>query len=212
MYPEHPTPPPNPQQPQPPLDYLNQIAPQTTKKSMLTPGPKLFALIGAALVVVIIIVSITLNVVVNSKRAPLERLSARMSATATIVEDSQSTLKSSELRSLNSNLKIYFTNVNRDIVAPLSSSGVNTESLSASIVAEESTAATAERLENARLNAVFDRTYAREMAYQLAQLLALLQQIQTGGYNTETTTFAQEAYDNLLPSQEAFSDYNAANS
>lgn len=209
MYPNQPLPPSNPLPPQPPVDYLDHIAPQAPKSSPFKFGPKLFALIGLALVVLVIAISITINVVVGGQKQPLERLAARLTATETIVTDAQAHLKSSQLRSLNSTLRLYLTNVNRDIGETLAEANVNTTKLSESVVEEESTDEMAGRLDDARLNAVYDRTYSREIAFQLATTMALLQEIHAGNYSTEIKTFAKDVYDNLSPTYEAFDSYDA---
>lgn len=210
MYPEHPTPPTGPTPTQAPVNYLNHISAQPPKQSPFTPSWKLIAIIGAALVVVVIILVIVLSSLSSAQKRPLERLAARLDATETIAADAQAHLKSSQLRSLNSTLRLYLTNVNRDIGEPLATADVNTESLNTSIIAEESTEEMASRLEDARLNAVYDRTYTREIAYQLATTLALLQEINAGNYSNEIKAFATDVYDNLQPTHEAFDEYDAS--
>lgn len=196
--------------PQPPLgmDYLNQITPPQPVNKWLKPGPQLFLLIGGVLVVIVIIISIILGVVGSNARKPLQQLSARLAATAAIAEDGQKEIKSSELRSLNSSLKLYLTNINRDITAPMQKSGVNVSKLDESILKEESTESVNQRLEDARLNGIFDRVYAREMAYRLDTILALMRQINTSTGNEDLKQFLSESYDSLEPAQESFADFN----
>ncbi|MDB5179878.1 MAG: hypothetical protein JWN12_510 [Candidatus Saccharibacteria bacterium] len=193
-----------------PTDYLNQIAPHAPKKPIFSFGIKQLLLIGAAIVVLVIILAVIVGNITASKKDPLEHLSARLTATQVVVTAAQPNLKSSELRSLNSNLNLYMTNTNRDITAPLTAAGINTKSLSKSIVASESTTALSARLEDARLNAVFDRTYAREMAYQLGTLMTLMNQIYTSTGSAGLKTFLQSAYDNLKPTQASFANFTAA--
>lgn len=213
MYPNQPQPLPTPPPTNPsPLDYLNQIAPPTPKKPIfrLTGLPLILAIVGV-LVAVVAVLSLVLNIVGNSNRQPLEQLAARLATTETIVNDAQKNLKSSELRSLNSNLKIFLTNTNRDIAEPLLSSGVKIDKMDKSIVAKESGDEIVERLEDARLNAVFDRTYAREMAYQLETIIALMKQIYSSTGNSSLKAFLNETYSNLEPTQKSFAEFNAAN-
>lgn len=201
----------NPQQ-QPPsygVDYLNQIAPQSPKKGWLTKKHK----IAAAVLVGVILLVIIMGIIANSSNntSPAKTLAARLAATETIVGDAQSQLKSSELRTLNSNLKIYLTNTNRDIVAPLKSAGIDATKIDAKITAKESGAAITAALEEARLNAVYDRTYAREIAYQLEKIVLLMRQLYSSTNKTSLKTFLDSAYKNLEPTQKAFSEFNAAN-
>ena len=202
MYPNQPTP------PQLPTDYLNQIAPQAPKKQIFKLGIKQILVVGAALIVLIIVLSVVVNAVNGSKSGPLEHLAARLSATQTIVTAAQSNLKSSELRSVNSNLNLYLTNTNRDIAAPLLAQGVNVTKLDTNIVTAESTAALAARLEDARLNAVYDSHYATEMTYQLSTLLTLMSQIYSSTSNVQLKAFVKSAYDNLKPTEESFSKFS----
>ena len=216
--PPAPTPPPSPVpyagQPSAPTglptDYLNQIAPQAPKKPIFSFGIKQILIIGTALVVLVIILAVIVGNVANSKKDPLEHLSARLTATQAVVTAAQPNLKSSELRSLNSNLNLYMTNTNRDITAPLTAAGINTKKLDKTIVTSESTTALSARLENARLNAVFDRTYAREMAYQLSTTMTLMNKIYTSTSNTDLKIFLKSAYDNLKPTQDSFANFTAA--
>lgn len=207
MYPNQ-----TPTPPIPPPDYLNQIAPRAPKVLPFKLGPKLFIIIGAIIVILVSIIAITLNVVRSAQQEPLQKLSARLTATQTIVDDAQANLKSSQLRSLNSNLAIYLTNTTRDIGAPLLASGVNIAKLPESVVKAESGDAIATRLEDARLNAVLDRTYAREMTYQLSTILTLMKQIRDLTSSTDLKTFLDTAITNLQPTQASFADFDAASS
>jgi hypothetical protein len=208
MYPEQPSTPPQPPVQSP--DYLNQIAPEAPRTMPFKFGPKLLIIAAAILVVLIIIVSITVNVIVEAQRQPLQQLAARLTTTETIANDAQPNLKSSQLRSLNSNLKIYLTNTNRDIGQPLSSGGVNAATLPESILTKESGNALSTTLEDARLNAVFDRTYAREMTYVLGNTLALMIQIRSSTGSTELRSFLDSAIADLTLIHESFSDFDAA--
>jgi len=210
----------NPNQPQSPppnvpnpssADYLNQIAPQTSRLPRFQLGPKLFLMIGGVLVLLVIILSITVNSIAAGQRRPLETLAARLQSTETVVKDAQVNLKSSQLRSLNSELKLFMANTNRDLADPLKRAGVDITKLNATTVKSEATTELTDRLEDARLNAVYDRTYAREMAYKLDTIITLMEQIYDSTSSTSLKTFLETTYKNLEPTQKAFSDFNAAN-
>jgi hypothetical protein len=178
---------------------------------MFTFGLKQIIMIGAVLVVLVVILAVVVNNIAGSGRSPLEHLSARLTATQAVANSAQVNLKSSELRSLNSNLKLYLTNTNRDITAPLLSAGVDAAKLDKSIVKAESTVSMSARLEDARLNAVYDRTYAREMAYQLGQTMTLMEQINSSTNNSKMKAFLRSAYSSLKPTQESFANFQATN-
>lgn len=206
MYPNQPS---APQAPIP-TDYLNQIAPQAPKKPMFSFGLKQVIMIGGALVILVIILAIIVNVFAGGKTDPVQHLSARLTATQTVVTAAQGNLKSSKLRSVNSNLNLFLTNTNRDILVPLNAMHVDTTKLSKSIVTSESTTALSARLEDARLNATFDSTYAREMAYQLGNTMTLMNQIYKSTSNAELKVFLKSAYTSLTPTQQSFADYSTA--
>lgn len=201
-----------PTQPQPPvsIDYLNQIAPQVpvrklpfTKTQMI-----IFGILAAALIIVLIL-AITLNG--SGSKKPTQQLAARLQTTQVIVVDAKTKLKSSQLRALNSNLDIYLTNTTRDIAAPLLKDKVDIAKLDASVVSSESAEDVSLRLEDARLNAIYDRTYAREIAYRLETIVSLMRQIYESTNNNDLKTFLDNAFTNLEPTQKAFEDFNEAN-
>lgn len=201
----------NPQNGQTPLDYLNEIAPQAPKRPIFQLNLKTI-IIGAVLAVVLIsIIALVVGGIANGRKQPWETLSARLATTQSLADDATGKLKDSRIRSINSDLKLYLTNTRRDSATPLTRAGIDSAKLSPSVIAAESGAAVSTRLEDARLNARFDSTYAREMSFQLATLLSLYQELYGSASQTETKTYLQGAYDNLAPIQKSFSDYSAAN-
>lgn len=200
----------NPDQPQYSIDYLNQIAPQAPKKSGLS-RVQLVAVI-ATLVAVLVVGILSIVLAMNGDSGSSTRLAARLQSTETIVKDAQDKLKSTQMRTLNSNLMIYLANTNRDIATPLLKDGVDVTKLSKSLLASESNPEMTNRLEDARLNAVYDRTYAREMSYQLETITALMLKIYNSTNDESLKTFLDDARMNLEPTQKQFADFNAANS
>lgn len=200
----------NPSNGQVPLDYLDQIAPQAPKKPVFELNLKTVLFGGAILILLVIILSMAVGGLSGGKKAAWERLSARLDATAAIADDATSKLKSGQLRTSNTELKLFITNTKRDITDQLTTHKVDPEKISAKILAEESTEETLASLEDGRLNAKYDTTYAREMGYQLATLLALLSQLSSSS-SGDTQVFLQTAYDNLSPTYEAIESFSTAN-
>jgi hypothetical protein len=191
------------------IDYLNQIAPQAPKKIRLNLIQIILIAVGA--LAIIITLSIVISSLANAGKNDLQHLAARLQSTETIVGDAQSKIKSTNLRALNSNLKIYLTNTNRDIAAPLLKQNITVSKLDKTIVASESGTDITNRLEDARLNAIYDRTYAREIAYRLATIIALMDQINSSTSSTSLKTFLGDSIKNLEPTQASFEDFNATN-
>ena len=192
------------------VDYLNQIAPQSAKKFQLNQRKLIIGAIAGVVLLFVITVFALIGMARTSDK-PLQQLAARLQSTEKIVGDAQSKLKSTELRSLNSNLKIFLTNTNRDITAPLADQKINTAKLDKTIVAEEVRTDITDRLEDARLNAVYDRTYARELSYQLETITTLIEQIKSSTSSQSLQTFLDNTSTNLQPTQKAFADFNASN-
>lgn len=200
---------PNQVQPGLSMEYLNQIAPQAPKRARFS---KLQLIVfGGGLFILIIVIAGIASSSSGSISAP-QQLAARLSSTEAIVTAAQVKLKSTELRTLNSNLKIYLTNTNRDIVSPFATIGVDVTHLDPVVLKSEAGADVTARLEDARLNAVYDRTYAREMSYRLDTIVSLMQKIYKSTGNSQVKSFLQSAFTNLQPTQKQFSDYNDANS
>lgn len=201
----------NPPNGQTPLDYLNQIAPQAPKQKKLGLNLRTVLIGGIILVVLVIILSIAAGAIVNSRKDPWQQLSARLTTTKGIVDDASKKLKNSQIRSANSDLQLYLTNTQRDLTPQLAAQGIKVDALSDSIVAEEKRSAMIKRLEDARLNAKFDSTYAREMNYQLSTLLALYQKMYAAGGSSSQRAYLESAYDNLAPIHKSIADFSASN-
>ena len=153
--PQTPPPAPTPQPPQYSIDYLNQISPQAPRKQ----PNKLFAIIGIGVILLILVfVIIGFAQLSSAPSNKLQTLAARLTTLQSVAEKSQANIKSNQLRGTNSSLTLYLTNANRDIVAPLASNNVDIKKLDKEIVAKEKGTKLSSTLEDARLNALFDRT------------------------------------------------------
>lgn len=198
-----------PQQPSYSIDYLNQIAPQQTKRRFLSNKQLIIGGILGVVILVVVVMSIILNA--GSTTQSSQQLAARLQSTETIVGDANSAIKSSQLRALNSSLKIFLTNANRDIAAPLLRDGITVTKIDKKVIAAEVGTDITDRLEDARLNAVYDRTYAREIAYRLQTIITLMRSLYESTRNEEFKTFLSTAYTNLEPTQKAFAEFNSVN-
>lgn len=192
-----------------PVDYLNEIAPQQKKPGL---SNKMFlAIVGGGILLAAIVGIVALSGGGGGPKEKMQTLAARLTTLQTIASDAQKKIKSGELRSTNSNLTIFLTNTNRDIIEPLGKNGIDIKKLDENIVAREAGTELTEDLEDARLNAVFDRTYAREMSYQLDTVSVLIRDIYESSNSSSFKTFLENTDDNLQPLRDQFSDFNAAN-
>ena len=200
----------NPQQELPP-NYLDEIAPQAQKHSFILGKTQLIILIGIIAVVIISIIAVVVGQISNGRLEPWERLSARLTSTSAIVQSSNGKIKNSQLRSTNSSLSLLLTNTQRDLATPLTTMGIKSEKLSASVVASESSDEMIARLEDARLNAKYDSTYAREMSFQLSNLLTLLRQMYSSSSSETNKAFLTATYNSVEPIQKSLSEFSASN-
>lgn len=194
------------EQPQHPIDYLNSIAAAPEKANKK--GDMLF--FGALIAIVLVALSIGMFTLLGSGASSADdmaRLSVRLSNLQAVADASQKNIVSSKLRGTNTSLSLTLTNAARDIAEPLVAEGADPKKISGSITSSESLDTLSETLEDARLNAVFDRTYAREMNYQLETTLALLGQIESTAKKDATRTYASTTKNNLQPLQKQFAEF-----
>lgn len=200
----------NPEQHQYPIDYLNQIAPAPQKAG---PSPKAFMILVGLGVFAFVVVSLMIFSSLSAgPKTDMERLAARLTTLKTVATAAQPNIKSSQLRSTNSGFALSLSNTNRDIVAPLASAGINTAKPSKDILALESGDKITAKLEDARLNAVYDGAYAHEMSYQLAITISLMDKIYTGSHNQQVKDFLQATDKNFEPIKKQFDDFNPTDS
>jgi hypothetical protein len=200
----------NPNDNQPiPADYLNQIAVKPPKKEIFLRRQPI--LVGGITIVIIIIVLMILGSLSGSTK-PSEQLAARLVATEGVEVDATPKIKNAQLRALNSNLKIYLTNAIHDIAVPLSEEKISINKLDKKVVIAESNVKMLATLEDARLNGIYDRTYAREMAYKLDTVLTLMRQINNNTSNKDFKSFLDSKIENLVPIQKQFADFDATTS
>lgn len=195
--------------PQAPIDYLNQIAP-APKKPGLNKRALLAVIIGISLVLVLVVGF--LMFISNGSQGPKKStvvLTARMQAMQEVADKSQKNIKSSTLRSINSNLLIFLTNANRDIATPLAASGLDPKKLDKAVVAKEKADPIMADLEDARLNAVFDDTYAREMSFKLTTVSLLMQEIYDTSKSKSMKDFLVTTDENLQPIKQQLDAFNS---
>jgi hypothetical protein len=196
-----------PNTPEPlPSDYLDQIATQSSKSQSL----KNPLVIAAVVAVVLILVVSVLGILASGRSKDTDTLAARLVNTKTIVDDATSKIKDSQLKAINSTFNLYLTNTIRDITPILEAEGTKITKLDAKVLSLESTSTLEQTLEDARLNAIFDRVYAREMAFRLDTTLTLMKKIYSQTSKNSLKTYLSEAYENLEPIQAQYDGFNSA--
>ena len=191
-----------------PIDYLDSIStvPRGVKKG---PSNVVFfgAIIGALLVS--LLVGAFVFLASDDDKADLSTLSVRLENLQTVADDSQKKTVSGRMRATNTSLSLALANANRDITTLLTENGIEPEKIDPKIIASEGTEDLDERLEDARLNGIFDRIYAREMAYELQTTLILIEQLESETKSEKQKAFLITTHENITPLQENFSKFDA---
>lgn len=193
-----------------PLDYLNQIAPQTSNRPKFVWNLRTIIFAALSVIALIILIATIAGAVSNSNKEPWQRMSARLDGTTALVDGASANIKSSQLRSINSDLKLYLANTKRDLATPMTELGIEVKKIPKDLIAKEAATDIAQRLENGRLNARYDSTYAREMTYQVAQILSQIQVLHATNVGPKTKALLKTAYDNLVPTYESLSKFSTS--
>lgn len=194
------------------IDYLDEIASPSKGPGLFDKRLAIVSIIGAIVVVIFGAFMLFGGSGGQEASSSLPRLGLRLYYLQSTVDSSGKNIKSSALRTANTNLSLLLTNANRDLAPILAANSVDMKKVSPKLVASESTAALANRLESARLNALFDRTYAREMAYQLETLTAMMTQLETTSKSKYLKDYLNKYLTQIKPINQQFSDFSAASS
>ena len=210
MQPQQPQQQPGPQ-PQYASDYLDQIAAKPVVKTI---NPMfLWVGIGGFLLLVIILTFAILGSSSNTTpKQQLNRFGAEITSLEEVSKDAQKNIQSGELRSTNSSLTLITTNTKRDLTDPLATLKIslkNKKGIENATVAKETKELSA-RLDDARLNGVFDRTYAREMSFYIKKLRSEMSIIYTKTKSKSLRSVLETSDANYKSLQESFDSYNGS--
>lgn len=190
-----------------PIDYLDSIStvPRGAKK-----GPSNVVFFGAIIGVLLVALLVGAFVLLSSGNdtADLSTLSVKLENLQTVADDSQKKTVSVRIRTANTSLSLALANANRDMATLLAENAIEPEKIDPKIIARQSTEDLDARLEDARLNGIFDRIYAREMAYELETTLILVKQLESETKNEKQKAFLNTTYENIAPLQENFAKFD----
>ena len=193
-----------------PIDYLNQIAPKQPKMAGLF-NLKSPLLIIAGIMVILGLIFIIISGFLKSNNGltpDLTRLGLSLQNTKLVTTKYTASLESTNIMALNSNLEIVIDNANYGITKQLKANNITLSKADKSLISEESIASLEARLDDAKLNAVLDRTYAREMAYRLDTTITIMREIYKQTNNSDLKDFLNTTYNNIKPIETQLSNYN----
>ena len=125
------------------------------------------------------------------KKAPTtqtpDRLYGTIVDTQKVTKDAGKRIKNNRLKSINSTLNASLVNASTNLEKPLGGLGVDTKKLRATVQKTEyHDQRLVDKLEDARLNAVYDRTYTTQMEYKVKDIQLNMQAISKAGTTKET--------------------------
>lgn len=139
-----------------------------------------------------------------------ERISSfiyRVQALDKLSSDNAKIIQSSDLRALNSSMSTILTGVDTAMQESLGKENKAKKPPKDSPITAEYEKIT-KKLDDARLNVVFDRAYAREVAYQLNKLRAEMNYIYDGTKSKSLRTSLEKADADIKKLSEDFSKFN----
>lgn len=118
-------------------------------------------------------------------------------------------IKSSRLSATNTNFKNFMSGSQTELKNALAKNGVTTEKIDKTLKDKEKKSDTDlnTRIEEGRLNAIMDRVYAREMAYQAQQLMDMYTKMSKSS-SADIASAGKKGIPNMGPIQKAFADFN----
>ena len=194
-----------------PLDtggsYLDTIAaPQ--RQNTLNPFV-LWGIIGGVILALIIAVLLMFNSGGPSQAESFTAYVHRTQALSKLTANSKKTIQSSELRALNGTTNIVLNTANQESTSVLGTvqlKNLPAPAKSSPVTAEFSQLTT--KLNDARLNVVYDRVYAREVGYQLAKIRAELSTLYKGSKSKSLRAYLEKTDGNLKPLVSQYNEFN----
>lgn len=221
MYPNQlPTPQQPSQPPQQPMPLPGNVADVTYLDSIAAPLPaktlkpwQLWGIIGAVLLVIIIVVMMVSSSGGTSNTERYTAYLTRLQSLEKLMKDSSKNIQNSQLRAFNSSTATNLTTADTDGVALLNVYDLKKlpeVKKNNPIVAEYEVLSA--KLNDARLNGIYDRVYAREIGYQLATLRAEMNTLYKGSKNKKVRTYLEATDGNLKPAVTQFNQFNNSQS
>ena len=194
-----------------PIDYLNQIAPK--EKVSFGFSRKQVAIVGG--LILLGFVGFAIATVLQGGKPNISALSqqvtTKIGATTVIARESQKHLRSRELDALNSSLSIQLTNAGTGLTNAFTEVGIAVAPIKDAKV-DDTSEETNTKLEEGRLNGMFDRVYAREMAYRLSTIMLQINTIYLMTDNAKLKEHLETTYKSFEPLRKQLEEYSATTS
>ena len=202
------------QQTEYPIDYLNQISPVAQKSAGPSPKLLLIAIITCVVVAIGFVILMLTNGSGQSTKLTYkaEELSTRLETMKELVDTNHKNIHDNSLRTQNSTLSIFLSSTMAETKDPLSSIAPNIgKKPTKEITTSEEKLSTdlQAKLDDSQLAGTFDRTYAREIAYQIDLLIGLMNEVYTKTNNDQVHESLEKLSKSIVPIKKAMSTFSA---
>lgn len=156
-------------QPQHSIDYLNQLAGSAPGQQAAQPNQKivLFGIGGFLAVALAVFLLIFTNQGGPTGPKPEQTLYSTIFNSSQVTDKAEKNIRDSQLASISTALNGQLLNDLTAMATPLQKSGIDAKKLQSSLKKKKEFTKTLDKLEDARLNAIYDRVYSREISYEL---------------------------------------------
>ena len=199
--------------------YLKEISAKPLKKAAGAKQSKFFTpnmvkLLAGALIAVILLVVVSSILGQSGTRAKTltETLHVRLTnltKNGGPIDKYSKELNSSSLRALAGGLRANLSNVSRDLENLLPDLNINPGSISSKVTEDETThlAELNDTLERARLNALLNRDFSREMTLQIASILSIQSELRERTSNRALVELLERSTASLEILEVEFTEY-----
>lgn len=207
MYPQQPQQPPFQSPEGTSLDYLDSISVPTQQK-MLNPFI-LWGFIGGGMLLLVLMGFWLFGQQGPSTSEQFTTYYNRLTAIETTAKSNSKIIRNSNLRSTNGSMLAILGTAKQESSTVLSGAGLEklpANSKTSAVAVEFSSLA--QTLDDARLNVQFDRTYAREIAYQLSKLRAEMTALYQQSNSRSLKEYLEKTDQNIEPIVDQFNTFN----
>jgi hypothetical protein len=189
------------------IDYLNQLAGANKQANQFNPKIVIGGIVGFLALALAVLLLVVNNGGGPTGPKPEETLYKTVVDTAQITNDSKRKIGSSELVSINSSLNILLLNSITGMAEPLQKSGLDAKKLESAAKKEKAFEKPMAKLEDARLNAIYDRAYVREIGFKIQSMMLLIEKINKISTNKPLKEYLGKTKPDLETIEKALDDF-----
>ena len=196
------------------IDYLNKISSENqhekSSDSLFSSKPLKFGLIAVAVLALFILIFGALSNSTGKEKSVFERLNLRLTNVNSSITTYNKSVKSSALRSSGVSLASILEATSLSLTPFYEKYELDAKKPSEKISAGETALLDSLNLEleNGKLNGILDRTYAREMTYQISLLLSLEVELYEKTKDEALKAALESSYTNLETIYPNFNDFS----